>query len=123
MGAKGRRTSGTAIQFEKETCRWSILGEASVVQQSAERRRMIEVLLEAGGPLSVSEIMAETNLKRNAADVLLKSTFRPGSLSRPMPEFRLPRALTVRDVHNRMPHEPGRCHDRSRRDDCPFVCR
>ena len=32
--------------------------------------------------------------------------FRPGLLSRPMPEFRLPLALTVRDVHNRMPHEP-----------------
>ena len=44
MGAKGRRTSGTAIQFEKETCRWSIVG---VVQQSAERRRMIGVLAEA----------------------------------------------------------------------------
>src|SRR6516165_4496345 len=32
------------------------------------------------------------------------TTFRPGSLSRPMPEFRLPLALTVPDVHNRVPH-------------------
>jgi hypothetical protein len=61
----------TAVRFEKTTCRWSILGEASAVQRSAERARVITVLTEAGRPLSVGEIVAETGFKRNAADVLL----------------------------------------------------
>ena len=61
----------TALHFDKTTCRWSILGEASVVHRSAERSQVIAALTEAGGPLLVGEIMAQTGLKRNAADLLL----------------------------------------------------
>jgi hypothetical protein len=42
-----------------------------VVHRSAERSQVIATLTEAGGPLLMGEIMAQTGLKRNAADLLL----------------------------------------------------
>jgi hypothetical protein len=72
----------TAVHFEKTTCRWSILGEASAVQRSAERGRVITALTEAGRPLSVGEIMVETELKRNAADLLLGRMAKEGEIVR-----------------------------------------
>ena len=84
LHARGRdiEESDTALQFDKATCRWTILGEASAVHRSAERRRVISALAEAGGPLSVGEIMAEVKLKRNAADVLLGRMAKDGELER-----------------------------------------
>jgi AAA domain len=84
LHARGRdvEESDTALQFDKATCQWTILGEASAVHCSTERRRIVSVLAEAGGPLSVSEIMAEANLKRNAADVLLGRMARDGDIER-----------------------------------------
>jgi hypothetical protein len=59
-----------ALQFNKETCRWSILGAAAEVHRSAERKRVIEALKD--GPLGVSEICAAAEIRsRNAADQLL----------------------------------------------------
>ena len=72
----------TALHFEKTTCRWSILGEASVVHRSAERSQVIAALTEAGGPLLVGEIMAQTGLKRNAADLLLGRMAKEGEIVR-----------------------------------------
>ena len=84
LHARGRdiEESDTALQFDRATCRWSILGEASAVHRSAERKRVISALAEAGGPLSVGEIMAEINLERNAADVLLGRMARDGEIER-----------------------------------------
>jgi hypothetical protein len=72
----------TALHFDKTTCRWSILGEASVVHRSAERSQVIAALTEAGGPLLVGEIMAQTGLKRNAADLLLGRMVKDGDILR-----------------------------------------
>ena len=72
--ARGRdiEESETAMQFEKATCRWSILGAASEVHRSNERARVIAALKAAGQPLSVREIIADAELlNRNAADILL----------------------------------------------------
>jgi hypothetical protein len=72
----------TALRFDKTTCRWSILGEASVVHRSAERSQVIAALTEAGGPLLVGAIMAETGLKRNAVDLLLGRMVKDGEIVR-----------------------------------------
>jgi hypothetical protein len=84
LHSRGRdiEESDIALQFEKATCRWTILGEASAVHRSAERRRVVSALIEAGGPLSVGEIMAELNLNRNAADVLLGRMARDDEIKR-----------------------------------------
>ena len=83
--ARGRdiEESETAMQFDKATCRWSILGAASEVLRSNERARIISVLKAAGQPLSVGEIMADADMQnRNAADILLGKMTRDGEIAR-----------------------------------------
>jgi hypothetical protein len=75
--------SEIALQFDKGSCRWSILGTAAEVHRSAERKRVIEVLKEAGGPLPVKDIQSAAELRnRNAADVLLGKMARDGEIVR-----------------------------------------
>jgi hypothetical protein len=44
-----------AVSFDRETCRWVILGETAEVQQSNERSRVFAALNVAPEGLSVSE--------------------------------------------------------------------
>jgi AAA domain len=61
-----------AVNFDRETCRWTILGEAAEVQRSAERSRVLSVLAKAPEGLPTTEIVSVAGLSnRNAADVLL----------------------------------------------------
>jgi AAA domain/Transcriptional regulator, AbiEi antitoxin len=70
-----------AVQFNKATCRWTILGEAAEVFRSVERNRVIAALEESGEALSVTEIMAAAGIKsRGAADMLLSRMVRDGVL-------------------------------------------
>jgi hypothetical protein len=83
--ARGRdiEESETAMQFDKETCRWAILGKASEVQRSTERARVIAALKAAGQPLSTKQIMNETDMpNRNAVDILLGKMVRDGEIVR-----------------------------------------
>ena len=70
-----------ALQFNRATCRWTILGEAAEVFRSGERNRVIAALEEAGAVQSVTEIMAAAGIKsRGAADMLLGRMVRDGVL-------------------------------------------
>jgi AAA domain len=83
--ARGRdiEESETAVQFSKETCKWTMLGPAAEVHRSDERRRVIDALCSAGGPLSVTEIMAAADIKsRGAADKLLFTMAQDGEIER-----------------------------------------
>jgi hypothetical protein len=83
--ARGRdiEESETALQFDKNTCRWTILGAASEVHRSTERARVIGVLSAAAEPLSVKEIIIETEmLNRNAVDILLSKMVKGGEIVR-----------------------------------------
>ena len=83
--ARGRdiEESETAMQFDKATCRWNILGAASELLRSNERARVISVLKAAGQPLSVREIMADAEMQnRNAVDILLGKMARDGEIMR-----------------------------------------
>jgi hypothetical protein len=84
LRARGRdiEESETAMQFDKGTCRWTILGAASEVLRSNERARVITAL-KAGQPLSVREIMADAEMpNRNATDILLCKMARDGEIVR-----------------------------------------
>jgi hypothetical protein len=73
--------SETALQFDKASCRWSILGAAAEVHQSAERKRVLEAL--SRGPLQAKEIQIAAELRsRNATDVLLGKMVRDGQIVR-----------------------------------------
>jgi hypothetical protein len=72
-----------ALQFDKPSCRWTILGEAADVNRSAERGRVIAALKEAGGPLQAKEIWVAAELRnRNATDLLLGKMVRDGEIVR-----------------------------------------
>ena len=63
----------TALQFERATCRWTILGSAAEVYVSNERAAVLAALNGAGAEgMAVSEIMAATGSNsRGAMDTLL----------------------------------------------------
>ena len=72
-----------ALQFDKATCRWTILGEASEVRRSDERGRVLTALEDAGEPLPIPEIISLAHLvNRNAADALLFRMFKDGDIER-----------------------------------------
>ena len=96
LHARGRdiEESDTALQFNKTTCRWTILGEATEVHRSAERARVIAALNEAKDGeanndgakevgMSVADIQIEARLSsRNAADLLLRRMVKDGEIVR-----------------------------------------
>jgi AAA domain len=46
----------TAVQFSKETCRWTVLGQAAEVRRTDERTVILDELEEADEPMTPSEI-------------------------------------------------------------------
>jgi len=61
-----------AAEFNKQTCRWRLVGEADEVFRSEQRQAIATALKEAGRPMSVAEIMAATERHdRHATQVLL----------------------------------------------------
>jgi hypothetical protein len=70
----------TAVEFDRPTCRWRVLGAASDVRRSEVRNGIIDALKEAAGPLTRSEIVAATGLQPNAADQLLYKMVRAGEV-------------------------------------------
>jgi AAA domain-containing protein len=73
-----------ALQFDKGTCRWSILGEAADVTLSAERGRVLRALESApDATLQAKDIQAAAELRnRNATDQLLYKMVRDGDIVR-----------------------------------------
>jgi hypothetical protein len=75
LHAHGRdiEESETALQFDKATCKWTILGAAEDIHRSDERARIVAALKDAPSDgMSVPEIMVAAEMpNRNAADLLL----------------------------------------------------
>jgi RecA-family ATPase len=67
-----------AIAFSKETCRWSILGDATEIRRSTTRKSILEVLAEATTVLNPQEISAATGINRNAVDQRLYKMVKDG---------------------------------------------
>src|SRR5262249_26253935 len=60
-----------AIEFDKQTCRWRLLGDAAEVHVSSQRAKIIAVLKEAGLAMTIPALMEATGMKRNPLEVLL----------------------------------------------------
>jgi len=86
LHARGRdiEEMETALQFERATCRWTILGTAAEIYISNERVAVLGVLAGAGAEgLAVSEIMAGTGSRnRGAMDTLLFKMKEDGEINR-----------------------------------------
>jgi hypothetical protein len=62
-----------AMTFNRNTCRWTILGEAREVQRSTERQQIIEALREHGAEMAAKDISIVTGQKPgNTRRLLLK---------------------------------------------------
>jgi len=61
-----------AIQFNKDTCRWTMLGEASEVRRSSERNRVLAAIEEAGAEgMSPADLTNELGISpANARQIL-----------------------------------------------------
>jgi AAA domain len=71
-----------AIEFDKRTCRWRLLGDAAEVHVSSQRAKIIAALKEAGLAMTIPALIEETGMKRNALDVLLGRMAKEGKIQR-----------------------------------------
>jgi AAA domain len=71
-----------AIEFDKQTCRWRLLGDAAEVHVSSQRAKIIAALKEAGLAMTIVALMEETGMKRNALDVLVGRMAKEGKIQR-----------------------------------------
>jgi hypothetical protein len=72
-----------AISFDRDTCRWTVLGEAAEVHRSGERSRVLVALANLPDGLTISEIQIAAELgSRPATDVLLSRMVRDGEIVR-----------------------------------------
>jgi hypothetical protein len=116
--ARGRGTEEAelAVQFSKETCRWTILGQAVEVHRSDERNRVIETLRKAEGPPSGKNIVVGAELKNgNAGNKLLFKMAEAGEIERVgYGKYALPSAPSVSSVRPvRTGHQDGQDADKS----------
>lgn len=73
----------TAMRFDRDLCRWEAMGAAADVQRSQERNIVLQVLREAGEPLSVRDVAEEAGMKDENARFLLRKLVRDGLARKP----------------------------------------
>jgi hypothetical protein len=71
-----------ALSFDRTTGRWALLGEADEVRRSDERKRIINVLNNADGPLSPTEVAALLGLPINNVKQLLFKMVNAGEVQK-----------------------------------------
>ncbi|MDR7040620.1 hypothetical protein J2X36_005403 [Methylobacterium sp. BE186] len=71
-----------AVEFDRETCRWRILGAADEVRRSDERGTVLALLKEADAPMSPSELAALTDSSSGAMRKLLHVMGKAGEVSK-----------------------------------------
>jgi hypothetical protein len=71
-----------AIEFNKNTCRWRVLGNAADVHVSEQRAKIIAALKEVGQPMTIAALVEATHMKRNPLEVLLSRMTKDGEIKR-----------------------------------------
>lgn len=70
----------TAVEFDRQTCRWRVLGEAAEVRRTDERAQILSVLIGASEPMAPKDIAIETGMPRNNVDQLLYKIAKTGEI-------------------------------------------
>lgn len=70
----------TAVEFDRQTCRWRILGEAAEVRRTDERSTILAALHEAEEPMSPADIADAIRMPRNNAKQLLFKMAKDGEV-------------------------------------------
>jgi len=71
-----------AMEFQRDVCRWRVLGQAAEVRMSDERALVFAAFRAAGGPATVREIADETGHPYAAVRKLLFRMSRDGDIQR-----------------------------------------
>jgi hypothetical protein len=71
-----------AVSFDKYTCRWTILGNASDVQRSKQRGSILAVLADADEPMGPNDIAAAAGMPANNTKQLLHKMTASGEVSK-----------------------------------------
>jgi hypothetical protein len=71
-----------AAEFNKETCRWKLLGEVIDVRRSDERAAILQVLLEADEPMLPSDVAGLLGMKPNNIKQLLHKMAKNGEVTK-----------------------------------------
>ena len=85
LAGRGRDTEDKdlALQFSKDACRWTILGDAADVQRSEQRARVLVALEEAAAAgLSPREAASEVGLTNDNAKQLLRRMAKDGEIQK-----------------------------------------
>jgi hypothetical protein len=84
LDIRGRdvESSELAIEFNKNTCRWRVLGNAAEVHVSEQRAKILAALKETGHPMTIAELAEAIGTKRNPLEVLLGRMARDGEIQR-----------------------------------------
>jgi hypothetical protein len=87
LDVRGRdvESAELAVQFSKDSCRWTILGAAAEVHRSDQRKAIIAALVGRGEPMGISELMGATWMKRNPLDLLLGKLVKDQLIKRTSP--------------------------------------
>jgi RecA-family ATPase len=72
-----------ALTFDRQSCRWRIVGEAAEVKRSAERNAILEAIREAGEPIGPGVIAAETGMRVVNVKKLVAKLFKEGAIEKP----------------------------------------
>ena len=70
----------TALEFDKETGAWTILGDADEYRQSQARVEIIRALTDAGEPMTPAEVAAAIGKKRESVKVTLSRMAKDGEV-------------------------------------------
>lgn len=69
-----------AVEFDRATCVWHVLGEASEVQRSSERAKILSVLIDATEPIRPGDLSTACEMKRANVDQLLFKMAKAGDV-------------------------------------------
>ena len=72
----------TAMQFDKQLCRWTVLGPAIEVRRSDERKRITEALESAAEPMGPNDIADVTGMPSGNIRRLLSKMVEDGQIGR-----------------------------------------
>jgi hypothetical protein len=80
-----------AVTFNKHSCRWTILGDASEVHRSDERSKIVAVLTDTDEPLSPQQIADRAEMQLNNVNQLLWKMSKDGEIEKTgRGKYRLP---------------------------------
>jgi len=71
-----------SLRFNRDICQWESLGDADQLRKAKETNAIVKALQEAGRPMTRAEIIAETGLAPNTADVNLTRLVTSGKIER-----------------------------------------